>query len=145
LLSISTKHGLYTSSNSSSLGKELYKPSFAGFVDVDLTDKKLSLRSLVWSFHYLSLKQYLLLLCSHLRNYLNILLVITLSFQIDHSVVESFGAGGRIAISSRVYPTIAVFEKAHLYVFNNGSEAITVENLNAWSMNTPVMNVPVKS
>ena len=25
----------------------LYKPSFAGFVDVDLTDRKLSLRSLV--------------------------------------------------------------------------------------------------
>ncbi|KAH8485343.1 hypothetical protein H0E87_026952 [Populus deltoides] len=83
---------LCSDARSSSLGKELYKPSFAGFVDVDLTDKKLSLRSLI-----------------------------------DHSVVESFGAGGRIAISSRVYPTIAVFEKAHLYVFNNGSEAITVE------------------
>jgi beta-fructofuranosidase len=72
-------------------------------------------------------------------------LVITRSFQIDHSVVESFGAGGRTAITSRVYPTIAVFEKAHLYVFNNGSETITVENLNAWSMNLPVMNVPIKN
>ncbi|KAG6745007.1 hypothetical protein POTOM_051648 [Populus tomentosa] len=93
----------------SSLGKGLYKPSFAGFVDIDLTDKKLSLRSLI-----------------------------------DHSVVESFGAGGRIAISSRVYPTIAISEKAHLYVFNNGSETIIVENLNAWSMNLLVMNVPIK-
>jgi beta-fructofuranosidase len=32
-----------------------------------------------------------------------------------------------------------------LYVFNNGSETITVENLNAWSMNLPVMNVPIKN
>ncbi|XP_061954298.1 beta-fructofuranosidase, insoluble isoenzyme 2-like isoform X1 [Populus nigra] len=101
---------LCSDARSSSLGEGLYKPSFAGFVEVDLTDKKLSLRSLI-----------------------------------DHSVVESFGAGGRTAITSRVYPTIAVFEKAHLYVFNNGSETIAVENLNAWSMNTPVMNVPVKS
>ncbi|KAI9380388.1 hypothetical protein POPTR_016G077500v4 [Populus trichocarpa] len=101
---------LCSDARSSSLGEGLYKPSFAGFVDVDLTDKKLSLRSLI-----------------------------------DHSVVESFGAGGRTAITSRVYPTIAVFEKAHLYVFNNGSETITVENLNAWSMNLPVMNVPIKN
>ncbi|KAJ6425585.1 hypothetical protein OIU84_026209 [Salix udensis] len=101
---------LCSDARSSSLGEGLYKPSFAGFVDVDLTDKKLSLRSLI-----------------------------------DHSVVESFGAGGRIAITSRVYPTTAVFDKARLFVFNNGSETITVESLNAWSMNKPVMNVPVKS
>lgn len=31
----------------------MYKPSFAGFVDVDLSDKKLSLRSLVSFFIYL--------------------------------------------------------------------------------------------
>ncbi|KAJ6756075.1 BETA-FRUCTOFURANOSIDASE INSOLUBLE ISOENZYME CWINV4 [Salix purpurea] len=110
--SVPDKHKvlLCSDARSSSLGEGLYKPSFAGFVDVDLTDKKLSLRSLI-----------------------------------DHSVVESFGAGGRIAITSRVYPTTAVFEKARLFVFNNGSETITVESLNAWSMNKPVMNVPVKS
>ncbi|CDP15447.1 unnamed protein product [Coffea canephora] len=89
----------------SSLKKELYRPSFAGFVDVDLTDKKLSLRSLI-----------------------------------DHSVVESFGAGGKSCISSRVYPTKAVFDKAHLYAFNNGTEAITVETLDAWSMKTAKVN-----
>ena len=34
--------------NSSSLKSDLYKPQFAGFVDVDLAaDKKISLRSLV--------------------------------------------------------------------------------------------------
>uniref|UniRef100_A0A7N2M6F1 Uncharacterized protein n=1 Tax=Quercus lobata TaxID=97700 RepID=A0A7N2M6F1_QUELO len=90
---------------SSSLMDGLYKPSFAGFVDVDLTDRKLSLRSLI-----------------------------------DHSVVESFGAGGKTCILSRVYPTLAVFNDAHLYAFNNGTEGITIENVNAWSMNSPRMN-----
>lgn len=52
------QHGLYTwfLLNSSSLGVGLYKPPFAGFVDVDLTDKKLTLRSLVCPLHYLGWK-----------------------------------------------------------------------------------------
>lgn len=58
--------------------------------------------------------------------------------QIDHSVVESFGAGGKTCITSRVYPTLAVFDDAHLYAFNNGTETVTVDKLNAWSMNKPV-------
>ena len=57
--------------------------------------------------------------------------------QIDHSVVESFGVGGKTCITSRVYPTLAVYSKAHLYVFNNGTESVTVEDLNAWTMNSP--------
>uniref|UniRef100_A0A5B7B5E7 Putative beta-fructofuranosidase, insoluble isoenzyme 1-like n=1 Tax=Davidia involucrata TaxID=16924 RepID=A0A5B7B5E7_DAVIN len=90
---------------SSSLKEGLYKPSFAGFVNVDLTDRKLSLRSLI-----------------------------------DHSVVESFGAGGNTCITSRVYPTVAVLNDAHLYAFNNGTEAITIDNLTAWNMDNPEMN-----
>ncbi|CBI30319.3 unnamed protein product, partial [Vitis vinifera] len=90
---------------SSSLRTELYKPSFAGFVDVDLKDGMLSLRSLI-----------------------------------DHSVVESFGAGGKTCITSRVYPTLAVSKKAHLYAFNNGTEAVTIKKLNAWTMHRPQMN-----
>ncbi|PON82874.1 Glycoside hydrolase [Trema orientale] len=93
---------LCSDASSSSLGEGLYKPSFAGFVDVDLTDNKLSLRSLI-----------------------------------DHSVVESFGAGGKTCITSRVYPSLAVQNDAHLYLFNNGSETVTVETLNAWSMSNP--------
>ncbi|GMN39445.1 hypothetical protein TIFTF001_008678 [Ficus carica] len=93
---------LCSDATSSSLAHGLYKPSFAGFVDVDLSDNKLSLRSLI-----------------------------------DHSVVESFGAGGKTCILSRVYPSLAVFSDAHLHVFNNGSETITVERLNAWTMNKP--------
>ncbi|KAJ8754759.1 hypothetical protein K2173_012148 [Erythroxylum novogranatense] len=100
---------IYFFFNISSLGAGLYKPSFAGFVDVDLSTNKLSLRSLI-----------------------------------DHSVVESFGVGGKIVVTSRVYPTLVVFNKAHLFLFNNGTETIIVENLNAWSMGRPVMNIPLK-
>lgn len=82
----------------------LYRPSFAGFVDVDLVaNKTISLRSLI-----------------------------------DNSVVESFGAGGKTCITSRVYPTIGIGENAHLYVFNNGTETITVDSLEAWSMKKPL-------
>ncbi|CAN4121326.1 unnamed protein product [Withania somnifera] len=77
----------------------MYKPSFAGYVDVNLADKKLSLRSLI-----------------------------------DYSVVEIFGVGGKTCITSRVYPTLAINDKAHLLVFNNGTEPITIETLDAWSM-----------
>ncbi|KAI3667514.1 hypothetical protein L6452_42579 [Arctium lappa] len=83
-----------------------YKPSFGGFVDVNLADhKKLRLRSLI-----------------------------------DHSVVESFGEGGKTVMTSRVYPKIAVAGDAHLFVFNNGSETVTIERLKAWSMKAPLMN-----
>ncbi|KAM7255004.1 hypothetical protein ACFE04_020245 [Oxalis oulophora] len=93
---------LCSDARSSSLESGLYKPSFAGFVDVDLSSKKISLRSLI-----------------------------------DHSVVESFGAGGKTVITSRVYPTIAVLDNAHLFAFNNGQETVTVESLDAWSMKKP--------
>ncbi|EPS71507.1 hypothetical protein M569_03251, partial [Genlisea aurea] len=89
----------------SSLKKEVgaYRPSFAGFLDVDLSKKKkLSLRSLI-----------------------------------DNSVVESFGERGKTCISSRVYPTLAIRDNARLYAFNNGSETIKIERLEAWSMNKP--------
>ncbi|KAK7244877.1 hypothetical protein RIF29_39706 [Crotalaria pallida] len=85
--------------SSSSIKSNLYMPSFAGFLDVDLSKGKIPLRSLI-----------------------------------DHSVVESFGAGGKTNILARVYPELAVGNAAHLFVFNNGTEPITVENLQAWNM-----------
>ncbi|GAB4856373.1 Invertase [Ancistrocladus abbreviatus] len=88
----------------SSLNKGPYKPSFAGFVNVRLTDKKISLKTLI-----------------------------------DNSVVESFGAGGKTVITSRVYPTKAIFQNAHLYAFNNGTETVTIQNLNAWTMGSPML------
>ncbi|XP_024973545.1 beta-fructofuranosidase, insoluble isoenzyme 3-like isoform X1 [Cynara cardunculus var. scolymus] len=103
-----TKHKVLMCSDEmpSTLNKHEYKPSFGGFVDVDLADNKISLRSLI-----------------------------------DHSVVESFAAGGKTVITSRVYPTKALDDdNAHLYVFNNGTTTITVEKLDAWSMKKPKMN-----
>ncbi|MED6134064.1 Invertase [Stylosanthes scabra] len=96
---------LCSDARSSSLKSELYKPSFAGFVDVDLSTEKLSLRSLI-----------------------------------DHSVVESFGEGGKTNILSRVYPELAVADQAHLFVFNNGTVPIIVENLRSWSMKSVDIN-----
>ncbi|CAN1277425.1 Beta-fructofuranosidase, insoluble isoenzyme 1 [Linum perenne] len=96
--------------SSSSGDQKLYKPSFAGYVDVDLSrSKKISLRSLI-----------------------------------DHSVVESFAAGGKTVITSRVYPTLAIQSRAHLFLFNNGTEEIKVDNLTAWNVRKPVMNVPLE-
>ncbi|KAL7599062.1 hypothetical protein Lser_V15G26430 [Lactuca serriola] len=89
----------------STLNNQEYKPSFGGFVDVDLADNKISLRSLI-----------------------------------DHSVAESFAAGGKTVITSRIYPTLAINENAHLHVFNNETEIVTIERLDAWSMKTPKMN-----
>ena len=60
--------------------------------------------------------------------------------QIDRSVVESFGAGGKTCILSRVYPSIAIGKDAHLYVFNNGEVDIKVSSLTAWEMKKPLMN-----
>ncbi|MCL7030913.1 hypothetical protein MKW94_006103 [Papaver nudicaule] len=90
----------------SSLKAELDKPSYGAFVDVDLLDGEISLRSLI-----------------------------------DHTVVESFGAGGKTCITTRVYPTLAVGKEAHLYVFNNGTETVEIKRLNAWTMQTPKMNL----
>ncbi|XVF26956.1 hypothetical protein REPUB_Repub14bG0065000 [Reevesia pubescens] len=59
---------------------------------------------------------------------------------IDHSIVESFGGGGKACITARVYPTLAINNAAHLYVFNNGSEAVKIAKLNAWSMKTAKLN-----
>nr|KJB70242.1 hypothetical protein B456_011G064900 [Gossypium raimondii] len=59
---------------------------------------------------------------------------------IDHSIVESFGGGGEVCITSRVYPTLAINEAAHLYAFNNGNQSIKILELNAWSMKTAKIN-----
>ncbi|ESW07533.1 hypothetical protein PHAVU_010G137900 [Phaseolus vulgaris] len=53
---------------------------------------------------------------------------------IDHSVVESFGGEGRGCITARVYPTLAINDKAKIYVFNNGTSEVKITRLHAWSM-----------
>ncbi|XVE88717.1 hypothetical protein DITRI_Ditri19aG0091400 [Diplodiscus trichospermus] len=59
---------------------------------------------------------------------------------IDHSIVESFGGGGKACITARVYPTLAINNDAHLYVFNKGSKAVKIAKLDAWSMKTAKIN-----
>lgn len=54
--------------------------------------------------------------------------------QIDHSVVESFGGEGKACITARVYPTLAINDKAQIYAFNNGTADVKIAKLSAWSM-----------
>lgn len=61
-------------------------------------------------------------------------LVFVLLHQVDHSIVESFVQGGRMAITSRVYPKEAVDEQAHVFLFNNGTTHIKVRSINVWQM-----------
>ncbi|KAG2379938.1 Beta-fructofuranosidase protein [Vigna angularis] len=58
----------------------------------------------------------------------------------DHSVVESFGGEGRACITARVYPTLAINDKAQLYAFNNGTADVNITRLNAWSMKKAQIN-----
>ncbi|KAL3498640.1 hypothetical protein ACH5RR_041372 [Cinchona calisaya] len=59
---------------------------------------------------------------------------ISLRSLIDHSIIESFGGEGKTCITARVYPKLAIDKESRLYVFNNGTESITIANLSAWSM-----------
>ncbi|KAJ6790490.1 beta-fructofuranosidase, insoluble isoenzyme 4-like [Iris pallida] len=59
---------------------------------------------------------------------------ISLRTLIDHTVVESFGGGGRTCITARVYPTFLAKSDAHLYAFNNGSTSAKISELKAWTM-----------
>ncbi|KAI9162632.1 hypothetical protein LWI28_029078 [Acer negundo] len=59
---------------------------------------------------------------------------------IDHSIVESFGGGGKACITARVYPTLAIENDAHLYAFNNGTKKVKITSLSAWSMKKAQIN-----
>ncbi|CAL5070594.1 unnamed protein product [Urochloa decumbens] len=66
---------------------------------------------------------------------------ISLRTLIDHSVIESFGGGGRTCITARVYPEHVATSNSHLYVFNNGLDAVKVSKLEAWELATASVNV----
>ncbi|KAM7255662.1 hypothetical protein ACFE04_008560 [Oxalis oulophora] len=59
---------------------------------------------------------------------------------IDHSIVESFGGGGKTCITARVYPTLAIGKDSALFVFNNGTQNIQITSLKAWSMKSAKLN-----
>lgn len=60
--------------------------------------------------------------------------------QIDHSVVESFGGGGKTCITARDYPILAIGEEARLFAFNNGTESVMISEMNAWSVKKARIN-----
>ncbi|KAJ0466116.1 putative beta-fructofuranosidase [Helianthus annuus] len=55
---------------------------------------------------------------------------------VDHSIVESFGQGGRMVITSRVYPTKAIYSKAKVFLFNNATGVTVTANVNVWNMDS---------
>ncbi|GMH29832.1 hypothetical protein Nepgr_031675 [Nepenthes gracilis] len=59
---------------------------------------------------------------------------LTLRVLVDHSIVEAFAQGGRTCITSRVYPTKAIYGGAKLFVFNNATEATITASIKTWQM-----------
>ncbi|CAN1748071.1 Acid beta-fructofuranosidase [Linum perenne] len=55
---------------------------------------------------------------------------------VDHSIIESFAQGGRSVITSRVYPTKAIYGAARLFLFNNATEAAVTASIKVWQMNS---------
>eukprot|EP00253_Pinus_taeda_P006981 PITA_06981 len=59
---------------------------------------------------------------------------LSLRVLVDHSIVESFGEGGKACITARAYPTLAIGKDARLYAFNNSTTTVTASKLIAWEM-----------
>lgn len=55
---------------------------------------------------------------------------------VDHSIVEAFAQGGRTCITSRVYPTKAIYKDSKLYVFNNATAASVTASIKTWQMSS---------
>ncbi|KAI8006506.1 Beta-fructofuranosidase, soluble isoenzyme I [Camellia lanceoleosa] len=61
---------------------------------------------------------------------------LTMRILVDHSVVESFAQGGRTVISSRVYPTTAIYGAARLFLFNNATGVNVTASLEVWHLDS---------
>ncbi|XP_076906118.1 beta-fructofuranosidase, soluble isoenzyme I-like [Bidens hawaiensis] len=59
---------------------------------------------------------------------------LTMRLLVDHSVIEGFAQGGRTVITSRVYPTKAIYEDAKLFLFNNATRMSVKASLKIWQM-----------
>ncbi|XP_028944513.1 acid beta-fructofuranosidase 1, vacuolar-like [Malus sylvestris] len=55
---------------------------------------------------------------------------------VDHSILESYAQGGRTVISSRVYPTEAIYGAARLFLFNNATGMNVKATLKIWQLNS---------
>ena len=56
-------------------------------------------------------------------------------------MVESFGGGGRMCITARVYPKHTEMSSSRLYMFNNGTGAVKVSRREAWELGTATGNI----
>ncbi|ESQ29974.1 hypothetical protein EUTSA_v10011339mg [Eutrema salsugineum] len=65
---------------------------------------------------------------------------ISLRTLIDHSIVENYGGGGKVCITSRVYPKLAIGENTNLFAFNRGTQSVDVLSLSAWSLKSAQIN-----
>ncbi|XP_060958641.1 acid beta-fructofuranosidase 1, vacuolar-like isoform X2 [Cannabis sativa] len=59
---------------------------------------------------------------------------------VDHSIVESFGQGGRRVITSRIYPTEAIYGAARLFLFNNATGVTLKATLKIWQLNSAFLH-----
>ncbi|GLU20930.1 hypothetical protein SLE2022_371030 [Rubroshorea leprosula] len=60
----------------------------------------------------------------------------TMRVLVDHSIVESFAQGGRTVITSRIYPTEAIYGAARLFLFNNATGVNVTATLTVWQVNS---------
>ncbi|XP_052171666.1 beta-fructofuranosidase, soluble isoenzyme I-like isoform X2 [Diospyros lotus] len=55
---------------------------------------------------------------------------------VDHSIVESFAQGGRTVVTSRVYPTRAIYGAARAFLFNNATGVSVTASVKLWKMDS---------
>ncbi|GAV85479.1 Glyco_hydro_32N domain-containing protein/Glyco_hydro_32C domain-containing protein/DUF3357 domain-containing protein [Cephalotus follicularis] len=65
---------------------------------------------------------------------------LSLRILVDHSIVESFGQGGRSCITARVYPTKAIYGDARVFLFNNATETTVTASLEIWQMSSALIH-----
>ncbi|XP_064947576.1 beta-fructofuranosidase 1-like [Musa acuminata AAA Group] len=62
---------------------------------------------------------------------------LSLRILVDHSIVESFAQKGRTCITSRVYPTEAIYGDARVFLFNNATNCnVVAKSLTTWQLNS---------
>ncbi|KAJ4953615.1 hypothetical protein NE237_030447 [Protea cynaroides] len=105
------------------------KGSVGPFGLLALASKGLEEQTAIFFRVFKDKERFVVLMCSDQSRYMELNVL-----QIDHSIVESFDGKGKVCITSRVYPELAIFDKTRLYVFNNGTKNISISKLSAWSM-----------
>ncbi|KAL7001695.1 Beta-fructofuranosidase, soluble isoenzyme I [Sarracenia purpurea var. burkii] len=55
---------------------------------------------------------------------------------VDHSIVESFAQGGRTVVTSRIYPTKAIYGAARVFLFNNATGVNVTASVKIWELDS---------